>query len=150
MNYDEEKTHEDLFSPSDSDAIVAAIGRAEKNTSGQIRVHIEDRCEGIPMERAAEVFEQLEMDETELRNGVLIYLAVVDHRVVVFGDDGINEKVPQGFWDDVVAKLVADFKKHNYLHGVVLAVEMVGEKLAQFYPLQGSAQNELSDEVSFG
>ena len=91
---------EEFFRKSEEEQIVAAIKAAEKNTSGEIRVHIEASSkEKDPLERAVQVFQELEMHQTEARNGVLFYLAYEDHAFSIFGDQGINQKVPVGFWD---------------------------------------------------
>ncbi len=150
MDYNQEKTSSGFFSSEDSDKIVLAIRNAEGKTSAQIRLHIEDRCIGDPLERAREVFHLLDMDTTTLRNGVLLYLSVLDRRIAVFGDKGIDEKVPAGFWDNVVAVLAGEFRKQNFLHGILRSLGTIGDQLALLYPLQGDAKNELADEISFG
>lgn len=127
-----------------------AIGEAEKRTSGEIRVHLDDLIADNALDHAAFVFEELEMDRTKSRNGVLIYVSVVDRKVAVIGDSGINSKVDQGFWDDVLKLLVNAFRAGENSQGLVDAVALVGEKLSQFFPFEMGDDNELSNEVSIG
>ena len=139
-----------FFSEEDQQKIVAAIGRAEKETSGEIRVHVESRCGGDALKRAVQVFKSLKMHKTELQNGTLIYLAMKDRKFAILGDRGINEKVPDDFWDDVKERMSVHFKKNDFAAGITTAVEMIGEKLKAFFPYRADDINELSDDISFG
>lgn len=130
--------------------IVEAIKIAEKNTSGEIRVHIEKETNKPPLEKALEVFYSLEMDKTEQRNGVLIYIAVESKQFAILGDEGINSKVPENFWDLEKELMLSHFKKEEYSKGIELAILKVGEKLKEFFPYQNDDSNELSDEISKG
>jgi uncharacterized membrane protein len=96
-------SRKDFFSEEEKKLIVAAIGEAEKQTSGEVRVYVESRCRFVdPIDRAAEVFAILKMDRTAAHNAVLIYLAVKDRQLAVFGDQGIHEKVGGAFWQEEV------------------------------------------------
>ncbi|MFB0924204.1 MAG: TPM domain-containing protein, partial [Vicingaceae bacterium] len=86
-----------LFTEKQQQQIVAAIKEAELNTSGEIKVHIEKKCEEDVLDHAAFMFDELEIQKTELRNGALIYLAVEDRALAILGDTGINLKVPNNF-----------------------------------------------------
>lgn len=130
--------------------IEQAIAEAEVKTSGEIRVHIEDECLEDPMERAAYIFEELEMHETEERNGVLIYLSYVDHKLAILGDKNINDRVPDNFWDSIVSHLTLKFKTGEYTEGLVDAIQTSGQKLSEFFPHSGKDKNELDNEVTFG
>ena len=130
--------------------IVQAIKIAENNTSGEIRVHIEKETNKSPLEKALEVFYSLEMDKTEQRNGVLIYIAVESKQFAILGDEGINSKVPENFWDLEKELMLSHFKKEEYSKGIELAILKVGEKLKEFFPYQDDDNNELSDEISKG
>ena len=127
-----------------------AIGAAERRTSGELRVHLEDHIEEDVLDHAAYVFEELGMHRTRDRNGVLVYVAVADRQVAVLGDSGINEQVPEGFWTDVVGLLKLHFAAGRHAEGLVEAVHLIGEKLASFFPLREDDTNELSNEVSIG
>ncbi len=139
-----------FFSQADEQKIIDAIKAAEKNTSGEIRVHIEPTCNGHPYERALEVFGQLAMHKTAQRNGVLFYLATADHKFTVFGDKGINEKVPFGFWDGVKDVMQTRFREGDFVGGLSEAILMAGEQLKAHFPYQSGDKNELSDEISQG
>ena len=138
-----------FFSQVEQQQIVAAIGKAECNTSGEIRVNIDNRCRGNVLDRAAEVFGKLGMNKTEQRNGVLIYLAVKDKVFAIIGDEGINKVVEKTFWNDVKDLMSAQFAHGNFCQGLVDGIERCGEKLKIFFPIQPNDVNELSDEISF-
>ncbi|MDR8393552.1 TPM domain-containing protein [Aliifodinibius sp. S!AR15-10] len=129
--------------------IIEAIAAAENWTSGEIRVHIESTCDAEPLVRAARVFHELGMDETELQNGVLIYIAADDHKVAVYAGKGIHKEVEDGFWDGVLNLLLDHFRKDEFEQGIANAVTRVGSKLKDLYPYQRGDVNELSDEISY-
>lgn len=140
-----------FYSESDLGHIIEAIKEAESYTSGEIRVHLESTAKGLEtLDRATAIFVELEMHKTELRNGVLFYLAVEDRKFAILGDAGINEIVPLTFWDDV-AMLMADyFKKNQFVLGLIEGIKMCGQKLKLRFPHQTDDINELSDNISFG
>ena len=140
----------DFFTEEQKEAIQKAIANAELNTSGEIRVHIEDKCKGNALEAAVKVFNQLKMYKTELRNGVLFFLAVDDHKFAIAGDKGINEVVEDNFWDSVRDVMLENFKQHKFAEGLCLGIEKAGEKLKKHFPYQSDDINELSDDISFG
>ena len=131
-------------------SIVAAIEEAERNTSGEIRVHIESLCAGDPMERAVCLFDQLKMYETAQRNGVLIYVAYQAHKLAIVGDQGIHQVVPSDFWNAVKDQLLADFAAGAFVEGLIAAIRQSGLQLKQYFPYQSDDINEQSDEISFG
>ncbi|MBP7408997.1 MAG: TPM domain-containing protein [Flavobacteriales bacterium] len=143
-------TAEDFLSETDRQRVSAAIRAAEMRTSGEIRVHLEDHIEDDVLDHAAFVFEELDMHKTKDRNGVLIYVSVSDRKVAVIGDKGINERVPENFWNDVLAVLRAHFAAGSRADGICEAVAMVGEKLLAFHPHQRDDRDELSNDVSIG
>lgn len=132
----------------DEAEIVAAIQKAEKNTSGEIRVHIEKTCKTDPFDRALEVFHLLKMDNTKLENGVLIYLAIDDRNFVIMGDRGINDVVPVDFWETTKEAMVSHFKKANFKQGLIDGILMAGAQLQQHFPWDSNDENELSDQIS--
>ncbi|PRY14854.1 TLP18.3/Psb32/MOLO-1 phosphatase superfamily protein [Pontibacter ummariensis] len=141
----------DTITPADEQQIMAAIQEAETNTSGEIRVHIESNCEGDVLDRATEVFAELNMHHTKLRNGVLFYVALEDHQFAVLGDAGINAIVPDHFWEDITAEVIKHFKQKKYAAGLAKGVLMAGEQLKAHFPYNERGDiNELSDDISFG
>src|SRR6478736_3975478 len=141
---------EDFLSKEDEQEIVEAIRIAEKNTSGEIRVHIEKTTSLDAYDRAMEVFNELRMDETELQNGVLIYLAVEDKTFVICGDKGINDVVEADFWNSTRDVMVAQFKQNKFKQGLVDGILRAGEQLKKYFPWQEGDTNELSNEISKG
>jgi uncharacterized membrane protein len=130
--------------------IVEAIRMAEKETSGEIRVHIEKTTSIDAFERALEVFHLLEMDKTELKNGVLIYVAVKDKAFVICGDQGINELVANDFWDTTKEVMASHFKNRNFKQGLIDGIKKAGHELKLYFPYQEGDTNELSNEISKG
>ena len=141
---------EEFLTEAQEKALIDAIQIAEKNTSGEIRVHIEKNTEKPPMDRALEVFYFLKMDATQLKNGVLIYIAVESKKLAILGDEGINNKVPENFWDTAKEMMVSHFLKREFAKGMELAILEVGNKLKEFFPYKSNDTNELSDEISKG
>jgi uncharacterized membrane protein len=142
---------EKLFTSEDKKAIVAAIQSAEVSTSGEIQVHIESRCKGDVLDRAVVVFDKLKMYQTQDRNGVLFYLAVVDKKFAILGDSGINEVVPNHFWEDIKEQMTIRFKAGEFTQGLIEGIKEAGTQLGEHFPHQGDSDiNELPDEISFG
>jgi len=130
--------------------IVKAIERAEHQTSGEIRLHIEKNCKGEVLDRTAWLFKKLKMHKTRERNGVLIYLSIIDHKFAIIGDAGINEVVPSGFWDDIKEMMTGHFTRGEFTAGLIDGIERTGQHLKQYFPRQIDDINELPDEISFG
>ena len=141
---------EALLSPEDEQEIVNAILKAEKNTSGEIRVHIEHGTKLDPYERAQEVFHSLKMENTKDSNGVLLYIAVNDRTFVIYGDKGINEVVSKTFWNDTKDVIQTHFKKGQFKQGIVEGILKAGEELKAHFPYTSDDTNELRNEVSKG
>lgn len=139
-----------FFTENDQLAIKNAIVHAEKGTSGEIRVHIEDSFKGDVLDQASFIFKKLKMHETEQRNGVLFYLAVSNRQFAILGDAGINAKVPEGFWDLIKESMAGHFRNNRFTEGLVEGITLAGEKLVEHFPYLQNDSNELSDEISFG
>ena len=141
---------EKFLTAEQQNSVVEAVRLAEKGTSGEIRIHIDAVCDGNPVQRAEQVFFALGMDKTALRNGVLIYLACESKVFAVIGDKGINDLVPENFWDDVILAMTEKFRAGHFSEGLSVAAVMAGEKLKEFFPYQDDDVNEQPDEISFG
>lgn len=146
------KKQKEYFTQVEKDAIVAAIQKAEQRTSGEIRIYVESNCELVnPVHRAKEIFYQLKMDQTASRNGVLLYLAMEDHQLAVFGDEGIHQKVGHAFWLKEVEMMLAEFREKHFIEGICHIIEDIGEALVSHFPYDGTTdKNELPDEIVFG
>jgi len=141
-----------FFSEEESSLIIEAIRFSEKRTSGEIRVFIESRCRYVDaIDRAVELFFKLEMERTEDRNAVLIYLAMKDHQLAIFGDEHIHKKVGNEYWNTAVRKMISDFDKENFANGIRQCVTDVGEALHFHFPYNNDTdKNELPDDIVFG
>ncbi len=139
-----------FFSKEEKEQIRKAILNAELDTSGEIRVHIESNCKEDVLDRAAFIFKKLGMEKTDLRNGVLFYLAVHDRKFAIIGDHGINAVVPKDFWEDIKATMAERFKKGEYAEGLAEGIAETGKHLKKHFPHHIDDINELSDEISFG
>jgi uncharacterized membrane protein len=139
-----------FLTQNDEEAIVEAIQRAEKNTSGEIRVHIEKETSVATLERAMEVFHSLNMSATKDRNGVLIYVAVDSKKFAIYGDEGINEKVGADFWNSTKDIMQNHFKKGNNKQAFIDGIKEAGTQLKKYFPFQQDDTDELSNEISKG
>ena len=141
-------TKEVFLTPEEEQEIVQAIVEAEKNTSGEVRVHIENHSNKTPLERAQEVFFELKMEATNDRNGVLFYVSVTDKKFAIIGDQGINELVAPDFWDTTKEIVIAHFKNGNFKTGLVEGILSAGNQLKAYFPYQSDDEDELSNEIS--
>jgi uncharacterized membrane protein len=138
------------FSEEKKAGIKRAIEVAEMNTSGEIRVHLEDKCKKDVFDRAVDIFQKLEMHKTQLRNGVLFYVAVRDHKFVIIGDVGINNKVPSHFWDGIKETMLLYFKADKITEGLMEGIRLTGEQLKNLFPYQSNDVDELPNDISYG
>ncbi|OYT15650.1 MAG: hypothetical protein B7C24_11875 [Bacteroidetes bacterium 4572_77] len=144
------KQAEKFFSKTEEAQILDAIRYAENETSGELRVHVENHCKGDVLERAAIVFDLLKMQKTKLRNGVLFYLAVKDNKMAVLGDGGINAKVKDDFWDEIKTDMLTHFKQQQFAKGLTNGILKAGDQLKTHFPNQGDEDiNELPDDISY-
>jgi len=139
-----------FFTKEEKAKLKNAIAKAELNTSGEIRLHIDNHCKLDVLDCAAAWFEKLEMHKTEQRNGVLFYLAIKDKKFAILGDAGINTVTPDDFWENIKEAMLTLFKEDKFAEGLAKGIDMAGEKLQQHFPYQSDDENELSDEISFG
>jgi len=137
-----------FFTAGEQRRIAGAVAAAEKRTSGEIRVHLARRAGRNPYKAAVNTFEHLGMHKTEARNGVLIFLALKERSFAIIGDRGIDEKVPDGFWDSTSTVMTEHFREGEFAEGIVAGIESAGEKLAAYFPWQEDDVNELPDEIS--
>lgn len=142
----------EFFSTEEKEIIATAISNAEQRTSGEVRVFVENRCSYMnAMDRATELFFELEMYKTEARNAVLLYIAIKDRQLAIYGDEGIHQKVGQAYWDKEVQQLLQRFDKNNYAEGIKEIVLDIGEALTTHFPYNKKTdRNELSNEIIFG
>jgi len=142
----------DYFSKEDKEKIKAAIEAAEKNTSGEIRVFVEHYCKhNDPIHRAKEVFHSLKMNETFNRNAVLLYIAIQHKKMAIYADAGIYVKMDKVFWENALQTMQAHFKRENFAHGILEAIHIIGEALAEHFPIgEGVIKNDLPDDLVFG
>lgn len=141
---------EDFLTLSEEQEIIEAIGMAEKNTSGEIRIHIEKQNTIAPIDRALEVFRHLRMENTKERNGVIIYVAIKSRQFAIYGDQGIHEKVGSDFWDTTKEVMQNHFRNGNFKQGLIDGILKAGEQLKNYFPYKVDDTNELSNEISKG
>ena len=142
---------EDFLSAQDETRVVEAIRIAESNTSGEIRVHLENSAKDMnAFDRAAQVFDFLHMNNTKHSNGVLIYVAVADKTLVIMGDKGINNVVPSNFWESTKDIIISHFKNNQIAQGLVDGVLNAGKQLQEHFPRTSNDVNELGDTISVG
>lgn len=138
-----------FFTKIQQESIQKAIEEAEFTTSGEIRVHIDSKCKDDVLTTATKIFEKLGMHKTDLRNGVLIYLAIEDKKFAILGDKGINELVADDFWNETRDIMLNEFKKGEFVTGLCQGIKMAGEKLKTHFPYSKHDKNELTNDISF-
>jgi uncharacterized membrane protein len=141
-----------FFTAEEKKLIVNAVQHAEKRTSGEVRVFVESRCKYVDaIDRAAEIFFGLKMEKTDNRNAVLVYVAMKDRQLAVFGDEGIHQKLGQEYWNNEVKRLITNFNKEDYALGISKCVTAIGEALYSNFPYDNKTdKNELPDDIVFG
>lgn len=139
-----------MFTEEEKNRIIAAIQAAERNTSGEVKVHVERKCPSELMQRAQEVFVHLEMNRTQLQNGVLFYIALDDHKFAILGDAGIDAVVPDNFWESTKDLMRSYFRQQQIIEGICAGIEKAGQQLKAHFPYNANDVNELSDDISFG
>lgn len=137
-----------MLTASEKEEIQECIRLAELKTSGEIRVHIDKKCDSDPFDKAVTIFNKLKMYQTRDRNGVLIYLSFSDRKLAIIGDQGINEVVPPDFWESTKNELIFRFKRNEFAQGIIDAVTEAGKQLQQYFPLKSYDKNELSNEIT--
>ncbi|NMC38947.1 MAG: TPM domain-containing protein [Bacteroidales bacterium] len=138
-----------FFTKEQQEQIRDAIRKAENETSGEIRVHIETGFRGSVLDRASWIFRRIGMHATENHNGVLFYLAVKNREFAIIGDGGINSKVPDNFWNEIKEVISRHFRDGRFTEGLVEGIIMTGNQLREHFPFKRDDVNELSDEISF-
>lgn len=138
--------------PVDKKQIEAAISRLESHTSAELRVYIERKYPKASrdlsvMERALQIFDELNMANTAEKNGVLIYLNYKQHLCAIIGDQGIDQHLDAAYWQTQCDLMTADFKQRKYTAGIVAAIARITDVLAEHFPIQANDQNELPNEV---
>jgi len=141
-----------FFTVHENERIIEAIRNAEKRTSGEVRIFIEPKNPLVDtLERAASIFFKLEMDETDHRNAVLLYIATKHKELALFGDKGIHEKVGKEYWEKEVQEMLQNFRNNNLVDGIVNCITHIGETLSEKFPyIPTEDKNELPDEIIFG
>lgn len=141
-----------FFTAEENQRIVEAIHEAEKQTSGEIRVFVESKCSYMDaIDRAAELFSKMQMQNTSERNAVLIYIAVKDRQLAIFGDEGIHKKVGNEYWNRLVKHMITHFSKNNFAEGIRHSITEIGQDLQKNFPHHKyTDKNELPDDIVFG
>ena len=152
MNIFPWKKKKNFFTTEEQQLIIDAIHNAERMTSGEVRVFVESKCSYMDaIDRAAELFFQLEMQKTNDRNAVLVYVAMKDRQLAVFGDEGIHNKVGNEYWSTEVKKMISNFNRENYAAGIAEVVKDIGVALTKNFPFNNDTdKNELPDDIVFG
>jgi uncharacterized membrane protein len=141
-----------FFDPEELELIAKAIKSAEQETSGEVRVFVEARCSWMDaIDRAKELFVSLKMDQTQYRNATLVYVAMKDHQLAIYGDEGIHQKVGTDYWTGLVKEMISCFNQDNYAEGIASSVLKIGQALKTNFPYEKDTdKNELPDDIVFG
>lgn len=131
-----------FLNEAEEDLIAQRIAAVERQTSGEVHVHLASgRIHKGIMEDAAYVFQQLGLDRTRQRNGVLIYVAVAAHQFAILGDEGIHRVLGQEGWDAEAAKLHEAFAKGDFGPGLLAVIDDIGAVLTKHFPAVAGEHN---------
>ncbi|MBX7148290.1 TPM domain-containing protein [bacterium] len=147
--FERSKSPSFFFSKKERETIINKIKHAELKTSGEIRVHVTGKKPDDLYAYAIKLFEEMGMTATQKRNGVLIVLASKLNHFTIIGDEGINNVVPQNFWQDVVESVTPHFKQNFFAQGLCIGIEQIGNKLIQYFPYEKQDVDELSNEITY-
>lgn len=141
-----------FFTEEQNEKIVNAIRNAEMQTSGEVRIFVENRCKYVDaLDRAKQLFDNLEMGKTQLRNGVLFYIAIKDRQLAIYADKGIHEAAGPDYWKNSVKDILSVFSKENITEGIIASISKIGQALKTYFPYEKKIdKNELPDEIIFG
>lgn len=141
----------EFFTAEQQQQMVEAIREAEKNTSGEVRLFVESKCKFVdPVDRAHEIFFSLKMEQTKDRNAVLLYMAIDDHQLALYGDEGIYQRLGAQYWNAEVKKIISHFTRDDYTGGICHVIKDIGDALQKEFPYESDDKNELPDEIIFG
>jgi uncharacterized membrane protein len=141
----------EFFTAQQQEQITEAIRQAERHTSGEVRLFVESKCAYVnPVDRAQEIFFHLKMENTKDRNAVLLYMALDDHQLALFADEGIYQRLGKDYWNEKVKVIISHFKKEDYTQGICTIVTDIGQALKEQFPYEADDKNELPDEIIFG
>ena len=146
------KRNKEFFTAEEKQLIADAVRYAEQRTSGEIRVFVESRCKFVDaIDRAAEIFFGLKMEHTADRNAVMLYVAMKDHQLAIFADEGIYKKLGQDYWNNEIKVMISNFNREDYAAGIRQCVTDIGEALHYHFPFDNKTdKNELPDDIVFG
>ncbi len=139
-----------FFTREEEKNIVQAIKKAEFHTSGEVRIHFSSKLVKDVYSDATEVFTKLGMQNTERRNGVLIYIVPSEKQFAIIGDEGFHQFAGDDFWQSVKDKMQNLFREGNFVEGLILGLEEVGTVLKAHFPREDNDTNELTDNISYG
>ena len=138
-----------FFTVAERELIQSTIEKAEQATSAEIKLIVLRHCWQDIKRKATDLFRKHQLHKTKNRNAVLILLVTTNKEFLIYGDEGIHEKVGQTFWDDVKETMLLHFRQNEYGAGLQVGIERIGEKLKYFFPYQTDDQNEIGNEVSY-
>lgn len=143
---------ESFFSRNSLLAIEDSIRRIEATHQGEIVFAVEaslslrDLRRGLSArERAVEVFSDLRVWDTELNNGVLLYLLLADKDIEIVADRGVMRRADPTIWQKICSEIESCFRNRQFEQGVLTGIRLIGEQLAAHYPGDGGARSELSN-----
>ena len=139
---------EKFLSREENQQIETAIRQSERQMSAELKLVILRHCWKTIRQKAKDVFFKLHLDQTRQRNGVLILLVTTNREFLIYGDQGIHEKVGQNFWEDIRDQMLRYFREDRFGDGIEYGILQIGEKLAACFPRQKDDVNELSDDIT--
>ncbi|MDP8202418.1 MAG: TPM domain-containing protein [Candidatus Tenebribacter burtonii] len=98
-------------------------------------------------ERSIRYFMESGVYNTKDRTGILIFISIMEHRVELLADSGINEKIPKEKWQNIVDNILAGIKQKQIAKHLIESIDECGNLLAEHFPIKDDDKNELTDDI---
>ena len=140
------------FPPAVLDRIETGVRAAESTHAGELRIVIETDLDAwsilagkTPRARAIEAFSGFHVWDTELNNGVLLYVLCADRAVEIVADRAFNELVTAAEWRKVCGAMETEFRAGRWAEGALAGITAAALLMGRHFPATGRSGNELPD-----
>ena len=138
-----------MLSREELDRLSAKIAAAEQITSAELCVVLTKSSWFGIKNKAHKIFRKHRLHETAARNAVMILVDTRSREMLIYGDEGVHERVDEMFWSDVRDAMLEELRAGRLADGLATGIRLVGEKLAVLFPAVGNDRNEIANDVIF-
>lgn len=105
------------------------------------------RIDEAVRERAVQAFYEKGLYKTRDETGILIFISLLERKVWILGDRGIDRKISHTAWKELVRELSLGIREKRACESLCSVISKIGAELARHFPQKVDDVNELSDEV---